>query len=78
MGDQLTCKNIRGCKLWRATEPHSKDRLTWARETPGEHHVFHLETFLRVSKSLALQIFFGMCGHKGMQGMGNSKWATFG
>ena len=36
--DQLTCKNIRGCKLWRATEPLSKDRLSWARETPGGHN----------------------------------------
>ena len=35
VGDQLTCKVIRGCKLWRATEKHPKDRLSWARETPG-------------------------------------------
>ena len=35
VGDQLTCKNIRGYKLWRASEVHTIDRLTWAHETPG-------------------------------------------
>ena len=34
-GDQLTCKNIRGCKLWRAAEVQAIAGLTWAHETPG-------------------------------------------
>jgi hypothetical protein len=38
VGDQLTCKNIRGCKLWRMTENHPKDRLSWSCETPGVHN----------------------------------------
>ena len=35
IGDQLTCKNIRGSKLWRVSEVNVTDRLTWAHETPG-------------------------------------------
>ena len=34
VGDQLTCKVIRGCKLWRMSEPEIKDRLVWV-EIPG-------------------------------------------
>ena len=37
IGDQLTCKNIRGCKLWRQPENDPKERLTWANEIPGVH-----------------------------------------
>ena len=39
IGDQMTCKNIRGCKLWRASEAHPKDRLTWSCEMPGVHYL---------------------------------------
>ena len=39
VGDQLTCKVIRGCKLWRMSEPEVKDRLVWANETPGGYIV---------------------------------------
>ena len=35
VGDQLTCKVIRGCKLWRQGEIEHKDRLSWANEVPG-------------------------------------------
>ena len=35
VGDQLTCKVIRGSKLWRVPEPDPKDKLTWANEIPG-------------------------------------------
>lgn len=35
VGDQLTCKNIRGCKLWRQPEVDPKERLGWAKEMPG-------------------------------------------
>ena len=35
VGDQLTCKNIRGAKLWRAPEINPENRLQWANETPG-------------------------------------------
>ena len=31
----MTCKNIRGSKLWRQTEIHAMDRLAWANEIPG-------------------------------------------
>jgi hypothetical protein len=37
IGDQLTCKNIRGCKLWRQPEIDPIERLTWANEIPGVH-----------------------------------------
>ena len=36
VGDQLTCKNIRGCGLWRLPEVDPKDKLTWAHEVPGK------------------------------------------
>ena len=36
VGDQLTCKVIRGCKEWRLSEPDIKERLIWVNETPGE------------------------------------------
>ena len=42
-GDQLTCKNIRGSKLWKASEVNVTDRLTWAYETPGRLHLEHQE-----------------------------------
>ena len=35
IGDQLTCKCIRGCKLWREPEVDPKERLTWVNEIPG-------------------------------------------
>ena len=35
MGDQLTCKNIRGAKRWRETEIGLTSRLRWANEVPG-------------------------------------------
>lgn len=37
VGDQMTCKVIRSCKLWRQTEVDPKDRLTWAHEVPGTY-----------------------------------------
>ena len=35
VGDQLTCKNIRGAKLWRCPELNVIDQLKWANEVPG-------------------------------------------
>ena len=35
VGDQLTCKVIRGSKLWRSPEPDPKNKLIWANEIPG-------------------------------------------
>ncbi len=32
VGDQWTCKVIRGCKVWQQTELDPKDRLRWAHE----------------------------------------------
>ena len=42
VGDQLTCKVIRGSKVWRTPEPDPKDKFTWANETPGKvcDHVY--------------------------------------
>ena len=31
----MTCKNMRGSKLWRQAEVRPTDRLTWANEVPG-------------------------------------------
>ena len=39
VGDQLTCKVIRGSKSWRSPEPDPKDKLVWANEVPGKLHV---------------------------------------
>lgn len=36
VGDQKTCKNISGAKRWRQVEMHATDRLSWAKEVPGE------------------------------------------
>ena len=36
VGDQLICKNIRGCKLWRQSEMRVNDCLSWACEVPGK------------------------------------------
>ena len=36
VGDQLTCKVIRGCKEWRQSESDIKERLAWVNETPGK------------------------------------------
>ena len=35
IGDQMTCKNIRGGKLWRQSEIHSINKLSWVKEIPG-------------------------------------------
>ena len=35
MGDQLTCKNIRGAKNIRRPEPTALLQLQWAQESPG-------------------------------------------
>lgn len=35
VGDQLTCKNIRGAKRWRASDITDLDQLKWANEVPG-------------------------------------------
>lgn len=48
VGDQLTCKNVRGCKLWRASETQAKNRLTWAHETPGMGHHYIITSMLYV------------------------------
>ena len=36
VGDQLTCKVIRGSKSWRSPEADPKDQLVWANEVPGK------------------------------------------
>lgn len=35
IGDQLTCKIIRGARRWRESDITRKDRLEWALEVPG-------------------------------------------
>lgn len=35
IGDQLTCKIIRGAKKWRESEVIDIQRLQWAHEVPG-------------------------------------------
>ena len=42
IGDQLTRKNIRGCKLWRQSELCVNDHLSWACEVPGKYPVYML------------------------------------
>ena len=38
IGDQLTCKTIRGAKRWKLPEVDPKDKLTWACEIPGKRN----------------------------------------
>ena len=35
VGDQLTCKNIRGVKFWRKPEIRPENTLSWVKEIPG-------------------------------------------
>ena len=35
IGDQMTCKNIRGSKIWRQSEINSINKLSWVKEVPG-------------------------------------------
>ena len=42
VGDQLTCKTIRGSKRWRLAEIDPKERLTWAHEVPGKFSIHYL------------------------------------
>ena len=37
MGDQLTCKNLRGAKKWTARETLHINELQWVCEVPGGH-----------------------------------------
>ena len=46
IGDQLTCKNIRGCKLWRQPEIDPTERLTWTNEIPGVHFLENVCTHM--------------------------------
>ena len=36
MGDQLTCKNIRGAKRWAAGETDKVNQPQWVCEVPGK------------------------------------------
>jgi len=48
VGDQMTCKNIRGSKLWRQTEVNSIDKLGWVNEVPGTHIILLNMAFLTI------------------------------
>lgn len=39
IGDQLTCKNMRGAKRWRVSEPTRRESLAWVREGPGKEFI---------------------------------------
>ncbi|XP_065836866.1 uncharacterized protein [Oscarella lobularis] len=39
VGDQLTCKNIRGAKRLRTPEPCTLNTLHWAKESPGKIYI---------------------------------------
>lgn len=68
----MTCKNIRGCKLWRVTESDPKNRLSWCLETPGGHEsesltYIHMIEFWVQSESLTyihmiIQVTSIFCG----------------
>ena len=38
VGDQATCKTIRGAKRWVESEVNEVDKLKWALEVPGMLH----------------------------------------
>lgn len=44
LGDQLTCKCIRGAKVWRQAEREPKDTLSWAKEIPGKVRIASQES----------------------------------
>ena len=53
VGDQLTCKNVRSSKRWRQPEVNVQDRLSWAKEVPGNEHVHthvHVHVHVHLSK----------------------------
>ena len=41
VGDQLTCKNVRGAKRWRASDLTDLEQLNWANEVPGNVNNTH-------------------------------------
>lgn len=45
MGDQLTCKNLRGAKKWAAGETSHVNELQWVCEVPGEHDTMGVTYF---------------------------------
>lgn len=66
VGDQLTCKNIRGCKVWRQAELDLKDRLTWAHEVPGTKQIKNLNckwTVYVTINSITSQVIFTSFGN---------------
>ncbi|XP_019615400.1 PREDICTED: uncharacterized protein LOC109463125 [Branchiostoma belcheri] len=38
IGDQATCKNIRGARRYRQDDVDDLEKLTWAKECPGDFH----------------------------------------
>ncbi|XP_035665572.1 uncharacterized protein LOC118408824 [Branchiostoma floridae] len=38
VGDQASCKNVRGARDWRQGEEDPVERLDWAKESPGDFH----------------------------------------
>eukprot|EP00118_Oscarella_pearsei_P019716 m.211047 g.211047 ORF g.211047 m.211047 type:complete len:424 (+) comp39750_c0_seq3:337-1608(+) len=47
VGDQLTCKNVRGAKRLRQPERNEQNKLNWAKESPGTvDHCFGLSDSL--------------------------------
>ncbi|XP_019644214.1 PREDICTED: uncharacterized protein LOC109485209, partial [Branchiostoma belcheri] len=38
VGDQASCKNVRGARGWRLGEEDPVERLDWAKESPGDFH----------------------------------------
>lgn len=65
IGDQLTCKVIRGCKVWRQIELDAKDRLNWAYEIPGNNKFSLTQTphsckHINLSQCRWLPLFMGV------------------
>ena len=56
MGDQLTCKNIRGAKLWRCPELNVIDQLKWANELPGMSMYIYMTMYEYAAQCLLLTV----------------------
>ena len=46
IGDQLTCKNMRGAKLWQLPKINPVHRLQWVNEVPGNLNACACDTYM--------------------------------
>ncbi len=73
----MTCKNIRGCKLWRQSELRVKDRLAWACEVPGKHVHVYTVVILDLNFLQVISTFVGVFKGRVQDFLGKPRSAWF-